>query len=88
MSRAEWLASARQYLFDAKNGLDGAGKALDAAGFAGEAETARDLHGGADALHFKVRLAAVMAHRAEHPEFYDESGKWVGRPDETDKEQS
>ncbi|WP_129782887.1 hypothetical protein [Promicromonospora panici] len=82
MTRAESLAAAREYLFEAKNGLDGAGKALDAAGFTGSAETARDLHQGAEALHFDIRLAAVIAHRAEHPEFYDESGKWVGRPDE------
>lgn len=85
MTRAEWLDKARQHLFDAKTGLDGATKALDTAGLPGSAETARDLHQGADALHFEVRLAAVMAHRAEHPEFYDESGKWVGRPDETEQ---
>jgi hypothetical protein len=84
MARGEWLAAAQQYLFEAKNGLEGAGKALDAAEFTDAAETARDLHTGAEALHFDIRLAAVIAHRAEHPEFYDETGKWVGRQDGTE----
>lgn len=82
MSRAEWLGAARQYLFDAKNGLEGARRSLDEAGFPDSAETARDLHKGAEALHFEIRLASVIAHRAEHPEFYDETGSWVGRQDE------
>jgi hypothetical protein len=84
VTRAEWLAAAREYLFEAKNGLEGASKALDAAEFPGSAEAARDLHNGAEALHFDIRLASVIAHRAEHPEFYDESGKWVGRQDGTE----
>lgn len=81
MTRAEWLDAARQYLFDAKNGLEGATRALNRAGSTGPAATARDLHKGAEALHFEIRLAAVIAHRDEHPEFYDESGSWVGRQD-------
>ncbi|PUB28593.1 hypothetical protein C8K30_1039 [Promicromonospora sp. AC04] len=82
MSRAEWLDSARRYLFEAKNGLEGASRALDRVEFTDAAETARDLHKGAEALHFEIRLAAVIAHRAQYPEFYDETGKWVGRQDD------
>lgn len=86
MARAEWLDAARQYLFEAKNGLEGATRALGAAEFPGSAETARDLHKGAEALHFEIRLAAAIAHRAENPDAYDESGRWVGRPDGAEKE--
>jgi hypothetical protein len=79
MTRAESLDWARQYLFEAMNGLEGATRALDGAGFAGSAETARDLRQGAEALHFEIRLACVIAHRAENPDAYDETGQWVGR---------
>lgn len=85
MSRAELLAGATEYLSEAVTGLAGAAKALDAAGVLAAAEQARSLHQGADALHTEVRLAASVAHRAERPEFYDESGKWVGRTDRTEK---
>jgi len=84
MNRAELLGAAREYLFDAMNGLEGATKALDRAGFAGSAETTRDLHQGAEALHFEIRLASVIAHRAENPDAYDETGQWVGRPHGTE----
>jgi hypothetical protein len=86
MARAEWLDAARQYLFEAKNGLEGAARSLSAAGFPGSADTAQDLHKGAEALHFEIRLAAAIAHRAENPEAYDESGRWVGRRGATEKE--
>lgn len=80
MTRAEWLGAAREYLFEAVNGLEGAANALDRAGLAGSAEAARDLHKGADALHVEIRLAHVIAHRAECPDAYDETGQWIGRP--------
>jgi hypothetical protein len=84
MKRAELLGAARQYLFDAMNGLEGASKALDRAGFAGSAETAGDLLKEAEALHFEIRLASLIAHRAENPDAYDETGRWVGRRDRTE----
>jgi hypothetical protein len=84
VSRAELLAGATEYLSDAVTGLVGAAKALDAAGVLAAAEQARSLHQGADALHLEVHLAASAAHRAERPEFYDESGTWVGRREEQD----
>jgi hypothetical protein len=79
MSRAESLAVATQYLADAVNGLDGAAKVLDSAGVLGASDQARRLHHGTESLHTEIRLAASVAHRAERPEFYDESGQWVGR---------
>jgi hypothetical protein len=60
-------------------GLDGAARVLDAAGVLGASHQARRLYQGTDALHTEISLAATVAHRAERPEFYDESGKWVGR---------
>jgi len=84
MTRAELLGAARQYLFEAMNGLEGAAKALDRAGFADSAKTARDLQVGAEALHVEIRLASVIAHRAENPDAYDETGRWVGRPHGTE----
>ena len=72
MSRAQSLAAAADYLFEAVNGLDGAG-------VLGASDQARGLYQSADALHTEIRLAAVVAHRAERPEFYDEKGRWVGR---------
>jgi hypothetical protein len=80
MRRAELLGAAREYLFEALNGLEGATKALDRAGLADWAETARVLHQNAEALHFEIRLASLIAHRAENPDAYDENGRWVGRP--------
>lgn len=85
MSRAAWLASAQQYLFEAMNGLSGASRALDESQFPDSAESARDLHKGAEALHFEIGIAATLAHRAEHPEFYDDDGQWVGRQDRKEK---
>jgi hypothetical protein len=79
MSRAESLATATRYLSDALTGLDGAARLLDAAGVLGASDQARRLHQGTDDLHTEISLAASVAHRAERPEFYDESGKWVGR---------
>jgi hypothetical protein len=79
MSRAQSLAAAADYLFEAVNGLDGAAKVLDGAGVLGASDQARGLYQSADALHTEIRLAAVVAHRAERPEFYDEKGRWVGR---------
>jgi hypothetical protein len=83
MSRAESLAVATQYLADAVNGLDGAAKVLDSAGVLGGSDQAQRLHDGAKSLHTEISLAASVAHRAERPEFYDESGRWVGRRTET-----
>jgi hypothetical protein len=85
MSRASSLAAAADYLSEATRGLDGAARLLDNAGVLGAADSARDLHGRAESLHTEVSLAASVAHRAERPEFYDESGKWVGRTDGTGK---
>ena len=79
MSRAESLANAAAYLSEAVTALDGAARTLDRAGVLGAAEEARNLHGQADSLHTEISLAATAAHRAERPEFYDESGRWVGR---------
>lgn len=79
MSRAASLAVAADYLFQAVNALDNAAQNLDRAGAFGAADQARGLHEGAQPLQKEVRLAADTAHRAERPEFYDESGRWVGR---------
>jgi hypothetical protein len=85
VSRAESLASAAGYLFDAVTGLDGAARTLDRAGVLGASDQAQRLHDGAQALHTEISHAASVAHRAERPEFYDESGRWVGRTDGTEK---
>ena len=85
MTRAESLDAARRYLFEAVNGLAGATNALDHAGFLGTSEQARDLHKGAEELHFEIRLASVIAHRAENPDAYDEHGRWIGRQDQTEQ---
>ena len=79
MSRAESLASATDYLSEAVRGLDGAARTLDRAGVLGAADQAQRLHDGVKSLHTEISLAASVAHRAERPEFYDESGRWVGR---------
>jgi hypothetical protein len=79
MSRASSLAAAADYLSEAVQGLDGAARSLDNAGVVSAADSARALHDRAESLHTEVSLAATVAHRAERPEFYDESGKWVGR---------
>ncbi|PUB23967.1 hypothetical protein C8K30_110110 [Promicromonospora sp. AC04] len=85
MSRASSLAAAADYLSEAVRGLAGAARLLDHAGVLGGADSARDLHGRAESLHTDISLAASVAHRAERPEFYDESGRWVGRTDGTEK---
>jgi hypothetical protein len=79
MSRAESLANAAAYLSEAVRGLDGAARTLDRAGVLGASDQAQRLHAGATALYAEISLAASVAHRAERPEFYDESGRWVGR---------
>ena len=79
MSRAESLAAAADCLFTAVNGLEGAARILDRAGVLGVSDQAQGLHDRASALHTEISLAASVAHRAERPEFYDESGQWVGR---------
>ena len=81
MSRAESLASAAAYLSEAVRGLGGAVRVLDLAGVLGAADSARGLHDRAESLHTQISLAASVAHRAERPEFYDESGTWIGRRD-------
>lgn len=86
MSRAESLATATQYLSDAVTGLNGAARVLDRAGVLGASDQAQRLHDGAASLHTEISLAASVAHRAERPELYDESGRWVGRQGkETDR---
>jgi hypothetical protein len=85
MSRASSLAAAADYLFTAVNGLDGAARTLDRAGVLGASDHARKLHDGVAGLHTEISRAATVAHRAERPEFYDESGRWVGRQDEKGK---
>lgn len=79
MSRALSLSVAADYLFQAVNGLDSAAQLLHSAGALGAADQARGLHTGAETLQKEVRRTADAAHRDEHPEFYDESGKWIGR---------
>jgi hypothetical protein len=79
MSRASALSAAADYLFQAVNALDSAAQTLDRAGALGAADQARGLHDGAQPLQREIRRAADTAHRAERPEFYDESGRWVGR---------
>lgn len=79
MSRAQSLAAAADYLYEAVRGLDGAARTLDRAGVLGASDQAQGLHDRATSLHTEIRLAASVAHRAERPEFYDESGQWVGR---------
>ncbi|WP_454860423.1 hypothetical protein [Promicromonospora soli] len=85
MSRASSLAAAADYLFEAVHGLDGAARVLDNAGVLGAADSARGLHDRAESLHTEISRAATVAHRAERPEFYDESGQRVGRTDGTEK---
>lgn len=85
MSRAESLATAADYLSEAVHGLDGASRVLDRAGVLGASDHARKLHDGVAGLHTEISLAATVAHRAERPEFYDESGRWVGHTDGTGK---
>lgn len=84
MSRAESLAMAADYLFRAVNALEGAARTLDGAGVLGAADQARGLHDRTEPLQKEIRRAARTAHRAEYPEFYDESGRWVGRQDRTE----
>lgn len=79
MSRAESLAAAADNLFNAVNGLESAARTLDRAGVLGAADQALALHDRATDLHREIRSAAQIAHRAERPEFYDETGRWVGR---------
>lgn len=79
MSRASSLAVAADYLFQAVNALEGAAVTLDRAGSLGAAAQVRGLHDRAKPLQKEVRLSADDAHRVERPEFYDESGRWVGR---------
>jgi hypothetical protein len=81
MSRAESLAAAADNLFNAVNGLESAARTLDRAGVLGAADQALALHDRTTDLHREIRSAAQTAHRAERPEFYDESGRWVGRQD-------
>ncbi|GHH69520.1 hypothetical protein [Promicromonospora soli] len=85
MTRAESLSVATQHLSDAVRGLDGAARVLDRAGVLGASDQAQRLHDGTKSLHTEISLAASVAHRAERPEFYDESGRWVGRTDGTEK---
>ena len=79
MSRAESLANAATYLSEAVTAMNGASRTLDRAGVLGAADQAQGLHDRAASLHTEISLAATNAHRAERPEFYDESGRWVGR---------
>lgn len=81
VSRAESLAAAADYLHTAVNGLDRAARTLDRAGVLGASDKAQALHDGAKGLHTEISHAAQVAHRAERPEFYDESGQWVGHKD-------
>jgi hypothetical protein len=81
MSRAESLASAADNLFNAVNGLESAARTLDRAGVLGASDQALALHDRTKDLHREIRSAADVAHRTERPEFYDESGRWVGRQD-------
>ncbi|MFD7308346.1 hypothetical protein [Promicromonospora sp. NPDC059942] len=79
MSRAESLANAATYLSEAVTALGGAARTLDRSGLPGTAAQVHGMHDQAEDLHTQVSLAATTAHRAERPEFYDESGRWVGR---------
>ncbi|MFI8528238.1 hypothetical protein ACIGB8_27520 [Promicromonospora sukumoe] len=77
--RAESLANAATYMSEAVTALNGAARTLDRAGVLGTAEQVRGMHEQAESLHTQISLAASTAHRAERPEFYDESGRWIGR---------
>ncbi|GAA2236532.1 hypothetical protein GCM10010413_41130 [Promicromonospora sukumoe] len=77
--RAEALGNAATYMSEAVTALNGAARTLDRAGVFGTAEQVRGMHEQAETLHTEISLAASTAHRAERPEFYDESGTWVGR---------
>ncbi|MGI5190380.1 hypothetical protein ACQEVI_19755 [Promicromonospora sp. CA-289599] len=85
MSRAAALAVAADYLFQAVNALDSAAQTLDRVGALGAADQVRGLHEGTKPLQQEIRRAANTAHRVERPEFYDESGQWVGRQDQKGK---
>lgn len=76
--RAESLANAATYMSEAVTALGGAARTLDRAGVLGTAEQVQGMHDQATSLHTEISLAASTAHRAERPEFYDESGRWVG----------
>ena len=79
MSPASSLAVAADYLFQAVTGLDGAVRVLDRVDARAASGKARGLHDDVAALQKEIRHAAVTAHKAERPEVYDESGRWVGR---------
>lgn len=79
MSRASALAAAADYLHEALTGLDGAARSLRQAGVEEAVVFLGGLHEKAKSLHTDVSHAAAAAHRAERPQFYHESGRWVGR---------
>jgi hypothetical protein len=81
MSRASALAAAADYLSEALTSLDGATRSLRLANAPEVADRARVLHDRAEPLYAEVCRTAAAAHRAERPEFYDESGRWIGRKD-------
>ncbi len=82
MSRAQALAAATDYLFQAVFALDGAARVLDGAGVLGAADQARGLHDRGVILHAEIGRATEVAHRAERPELYDADGSGVGRQPE------
>lgn len=81
MSRADDLATAADYLIQAVNALAHAARVLNTTGALGAADQVQGMHDLAKPLQEDIRRAARTAHRVERPEFYDESGRWVGRQD-------
>ncbi|MFI6426037.1 hypothetical protein [Promicromonospora sp. NPDC050880] len=63
------------------NGLESAARTLNDTGALGAADQAWGLHDRTRDLHTEISRAARVAHRAERPEFYDHTGRWVGRQD-------
>jgi hypothetical protein len=79
MTRAESLAAAAVYLSEAAAALGGAVVTLARLDLEDAVDVVRSVQRPVEGLYTEVSLAATAAHRAERPEFYDESGKWVGR---------
>ncbi|MEV0891445.1 hypothetical protein [Promicromonospora sp. NPDC050262] len=78
MSRAESMAAAAVYLSEAVAALAGAVVTLARLDLYDAVDVVRSVQRPVEGLSQDISLAATAAHRAERPEFYDESGRFVG----------
>ncbi|MFI2361899.1 hypothetical protein [Promicromonospora sp. NPDC019610] len=78
MTRAESMAAAAVYLSEAAAALAGAVVTLVRLDLDDAVDVVRSVQRPVEALSQEISSAAWAAHRAERPEFYDESGRFVG----------